>query len=1172
MTPTVAAATANPFVGPHALTETDSLFGRSVELRTLHDLLIAERIVLLYSPSGAGKTSLLHAGLKRLLVQDGLVVRPTIRVAHEMPPALGDLSARNRYVLSTLLSLEAGRQNEPESAPLAARRVDEYLANTRRTSRADAAECLFFDQFEELFTVDPIDLEDKRRFLEEVGQVLRDRGRWAVFSVREDFLAHLDPYLNLIPTKLRTRFRLDLLRPEPAKQAIQGPAREAGVEFSADAAWLVVDDLRTVLVQRGGAAVPAKGPTVEPVQLQVVCHRLWTRLGEATRVEPEDARELGDVDNALRDFYDDVVREVAQSAGVTERALRTWISDELVTEQGYRAQVQRGPADDAEGRVLPALENAHLVRADSRRGTVWYELAHDRLVDPVRSSNAAWLEEHLNDVQRGARLWHAQRRGDGALLVGPQLKAAEAWAAQHSNELNDLEREFLVASHKEEAARERRLRITRRWLAAVALVAVLALVAAALAYDQSRRANQAAKETKAGELAAVADQLADQSLDRALLLAVEAYRQHPGPEVTASLLTTLARVPALEQILRGHDEEVRAVAISDDGSMLASASRDDTVVVWDRSGTFERRLDGHGGEVHGLAFSPDGATLVSGSEDGKLRLWDPASGESIGEPLTGHTGEVRGIAIDPDGRWLASASHDRTVRLWDLKTAEPRATLRDHDDLALDVAFNANGTLLASAGADGAVVVRRTDDLVKVGELDLGDPARAIEFHPADPHVVAAGSNDGTVALWDVRRHTPSSRLMGHNERVFDVAFSPNGQRVASASRDQTVVVHDVATGNEVQRLDAHAGDVRSVAFWPDGDRLASGSRDGTVMLWDLKRSQRLAQTLPVDGPAAAVAFRPDGHRVAIMSEDGVLTVVDPSAESGPQSRRVSGARGPASVKYTHDGEAIATGTADGQVGLWAAGTLTARWQVAEGHRGGVRAIAVDEDGELVASGGEDSQLALWDAQSGRSLARLDLEYAVVDITFGPDAKTIIATDANGTLWGWQRDGDRWERQHLADNQVRSLHLALGAHDSRLVDGTSQDQVVMWSLEDGLPNRPVAQLDHDGAVTAIAAGADRIAAASAERDTVTLWQLDSGRPLGTLPITSPAAVALDPTGLSLVVAGGTGTELWDLRIDRLLREACVVASRNLTGEEWRFYVGGAYRETCPDAGSGVKPR
>jgi hypothetical protein len=96
MTPTVAAATANPFVGPHALTETDSLFGRSVELRTLHDLLIAERIVLLYSPSGAGKTSLLHAGLKRLLVQDGLVVRPTIRVAHEMPPALGDLSARNR--------------------------------------------------------------------------------------------------------------------------------------------------------------------------------------------------------------------------------------------------------------------------------------------------------------------------------------------------------------------------------------------------------------------------------------------------------------------------------------------------------------------------------------------------------------------------------------------------------------------------------------------------------------------------------------------------------------------------------------------------------------------------------------------------------------------------------------------------------------------------------------------------------------------------------------------------------------------------------------------------------------------------------------------------------------------------------------------------------------------
>ena len=316
--------------------------------------------------------------------------------------------------------------------------------------------------------------------------------------MREDFAAHLDPYLKLFPTRLRATFRLDLLGPQAAKAAIQGPMTASGVTFDDTVATALVDDLRTIRVQRDGEAVDQQGLTIEPVQLQVVCRRLWSLLNGAREITTEHMSELGNVDDALRDFYDDVITEVVGVTGVRERVLRAWISDELVTEQGYRAQVQHGPPDDGAATVLPALENAHLVRADRRRGTVWYELAHDRLVDPIRASNEEWLAHHLSDLQRGARAWEEQRRSDRALFVGDELRAVEEWATVHPDEVSDREAEFLAACRDEQqriekdARTRRRTRILAIAMSIVAMVAVVALVASLLAWleveDQRDRA------------------------------------------------------------------------------------------------------------------------------------------------------------------------------------------------------------------------------------------------------------------------------------------------------------------------------------------------------------------------------------------------------------------------------------------------------------------------------------------------------------------------------------------------------------------------------------------------------------------------------------------------------------------------------------------------------------
>ena len=161
--------------------------------------------------------------------------------------------------------------------------LSEYVAARPRPAGAPASDVLIFDQFEEILTLDPTDLEAKRAFFAQVGQLLRNEERWALFSLREDHIAALDPFLPAIPTRLATPFRLDLLGPDAARLAMQQPALNAGASFADDAAQRLVDDLRRVRLQQpDGSTQERLGPHIEPVQLQVVCQRLWDHLDESS--------------------------------------------------------------------------------------------------------------------------------------------------------------------------------------------------------------------------------------------------------------------------------------------------------------------------------------------------------------------------------------------------------------------------------------------------------------------------------------------------------------------------------------------------------------------------------------------------------------------------------------------------------------------------------------------------------------------------------------------------------------------------------------------------------------------------------------------------------------------------------------------------------------------------
>jgi hypothetical protein len=359
-------APAGPYVGPRPFQTGEALFGRDKETRDLLGLLRTERIVLLHSPSGAGKTSLIQAALVPGLRQKGFRIFKPLRVSENWPGA-------------------AGRGSENDSVLRVLQRLAEH---------GDRQELLIFDHFEEILTTTPNDPRGRHAFFDQVGAVLCATHRYAIFAIREEFVAGLDPYLPRIPRGLAARYRLDLLGAEAAKEAIVRPAASWGVTIEPDAAETLVNDLRKVRIQKADRSVELEdGPSVEPVQLQVVCLRLWEKRGPSARITREDvANVVVSVNTALAGYYADKVRTIAQDTGVPERDIRDWCEQELITVGDTRDQISSDSARarKIDGKVMHALTDAYLVRAETRRAIIWYELAHDRLIEPIRENNRTW--------------------------------------------------------------------------------------------------------------------------------------------------------------------------------------------------------------------------------------------------------------------------------------------------------------------------------------------------------------------------------------------------------------------------------------------------------------------------------------------------------------------------------------------------------------------------------------------------------------------------------------------------------------------------------------------------------------------------------------------------------------------------------------------------------------
>jgi len=335
-----------------------------------------------------------------------------------------------------------------------------------------------------------------------------------------------------------------------------------------------------------------------------------------------------------------------------------------------------------------------------------------------------------------------------------------------------------------------------------------------------------------------------------------------------------------EYTLTGLSRWLDHVRFSPDGATIACSQFNQTVQLWASSGAHLHTLRDHQGNVRTLAYSPDGQLLATGSDDFTVCLWSVRQGQLL-HTLRGHTDTLSVLAFSPDGATLVSGSHSvnphspLAVAVWDVVSGRLRMMLPQPVARVWTAVFHPDGVLVALGS---------TDQMIYLWDLQAGSlrqilrghtsAVRALAFHPAGT-LLASGSDDNTLRLWDVARGEVRQTLTGHSHTVSNVIFSQDGRWLVSASDDQTIQIWAwAAAADEWQphaTLPEKLFKFNCVALSPDGTTLVSGSLDSNVRLWDLPSGQRRHTLHGHTNLVTAVDFSPDGQQVISSSSDGTV-------------------------------------------------------------------------------------------------------------------------------------------------------------------------------------------------------------------------------------------------------------------------------------------------------------
>jgi len=1167
---------AHPYVGPRSFEKDQRafFFGRDEEAQELVSLITAHPVVLLYSQSGAGKTSLLNANLiPRLEEIEQFNVLPPMRVQGQLPSTLKITKKTNIFVLNALMSCCKDDWSKTRPGMSFAEFFDGCEKKVNDYGEP-APIVIIFDQFEELFTSYGGRWADRHDFFVQLGEAMEGNAKKGitgnpllrvVFCMREDFIAELDPYESLLPEKLRTRFRLEHLRADEALAAITKPLEKTDRSYAKGVAEQLVKNLLKI-PSTGLTGTQSVGLYVEPVQLQVVCQSIWEALDpDETVITKKHLDKYGDVSQALSRFYERSIKSVSEETQVKEEALRRWFADVLITPEGTRAPVNRGQEHTGgmPNAAVDRLEAIRLIKGEWKGTNVrWYELAHDRFLEPIRKSNEKWLENQTRGEQIRLRLENKAskwQQGD------PLLQADELLEAMRLVRLRIASPSLRTLVDTSRASTQRRrIRFFKLMGVGAVLAAIIFLVMAVYAFRQGKNARTAEGRAKSRLLAYKAGSSLDDDPELSVLLARAAMEFGDTKDARDILRSGLLKLSSVSGALRdqgakvtsaefsrdtrliltrtadnkvrlwdaasktlvkqiGEDAEIRAAQFSPDGKLIVTGEQTGLARVWDGStGTLLRELRGHAGSIIKVAFSPDGKYIGTGSLDTTARVWNAANGEFIKE-LRGHTEKVGEIAFSPDGIHVATEASDSTGRIWSLQSNQS-IVLKGLTGPRPVIAFNHDGTLLATESGPktddtaypegGAYSVLVWDVATGKQKFKLGghDGGIAGVTFSANGEWIVTCSNDRTARVW-TKDGLLQTELYGHEQSLSSASFSNDSNYVVTTSTDKTVRVWDVMDGAELDVLRGHTQAVNSAAFSSNGEFLVTASNDQTVRIWPFKYdrvSTKMAPLLPHSAGVTSAAFSSSGNDILTTSSDGRLWL---NTRSRSKFSTIT-----FPIGNPQQGTANAAFSADGQLIVATIGKEAQLFKVAD-----VESKRRENY--------ERNPL-----QSREGVVRLPapphvtLQHSaeIVAVAFSPDGTSFVTADVDGNAVVWNTANGQKIGQPL--HHPKKVNSAVFSPDGKTILTACDDGVVrLWNAGSYSFVKTVGQ--HSDKVLSVGYSPDGNSIVTTSKDSAYVWDARTGKVKVELRHKGPVNNAAFSPDSSLVVTASADktTGVWDAR-------------------------------------------
>jgi WD40 repeat protein/transcriptional regulator with XRE-family HTH domain len=1061
-------ADAGLFVGREALSA--KLAERVLSLASRKEI-NEKRFFAIVGASGSGKSSLVRAGLvpalrwnKRSANWQIHVLTPTAHPLESLATALSqDIS-----VASTATMMDDLRQDE--------RSLGLHIKRELKTTGASQL-LLVIDQFEELFTLCYAE-EERSAFIDNLLKVSYEDDGHAiiVITLRADFYAHCASYPLLRQALARQQEYIGVMSDEEMQRAIEEPARRGRWEFEPGLVDLILHDVGH-----------------EPGALPLLSHALletWQRRHGRT-LTLSGYTSAGGVRGAIAETAEAVFTDQfshAQQTIARRIFLRlTELGDETATgdtrrRASFNELILKPEERDATQAVLNALVDARLITTSEDS----VQVAHEALIREWPTLRG-WLEDNREGLRlqrqltEAAQEWLAAERESDILFRGARLVQAREWAAAHGDDLNVLEREFLVASvgssereaaereatqlrelegaqklaeaerQRAEAERQRaevQIKTSRRLrLRAFVITGIgaLAVILAVLAFFAWQRSLSQAAQNRSLSLASSA-QLANEAgkSDAALALALEAVKSNQPPSDAIAALRKVAISPGTRFMLNGHSHEVRAVAISPDNHMALSGScanldaqgscLQGELILWDLDARKElRRWTAHADWVNAVAFSQDGQILISGDPDGNVILWDVISGNEIRQ-LPRMAGGIIALvvttAVDASSQDLVTGSTDGAFTLWNLATGAPLQHYEGYTNTltSMSVAYKS-------------------------------------------PFAVT-GYADGSMFLWNLNNPQPIRKIEVSGERVDGVVISADGSFIISA-QGLSLIKIDSQSGKMVEQYSTgHTWG--QVLISPD-DKFVFSPGTG-ILQWNIAGWRQQNDFVDADA-TTAFSISQDGRMGISGDLNSTLRVWNLNEALDYQTFK-TGLSSPDSLAVSPDGQTLLLGNiiTDTQIPiLWdIAGSRIVRTFQGFNTSTSPDSVAFSLDGRYIAAAGGGvftgvPGLMVWHLDSGEIACHLESYQAILrSLAFSPDSHFLLA--------GSQATGDQVGGQELILWDVLSCQLvrrfemnenedvtgiAFSSDGKWAATGTAYNKrIILWEVSTGREIRRFSYQDY----------------------------------------------------------------------------------------------------------------